>query len=116
VYFEGFLLSVFFLQVKRGEAYHDQIIYKSLIFKHLLSLVAVHVPERINAIVNRLNKTKEERVVDHEQERTDRIKAESAVRRAAATEKVCNERTPPLIRSGSTVPPWLLFSIFQPLY
>ncbi|KAF8194189.1 cytoplasmic protein [Pholiota molesta] len=34
----------------------------------------VYVTKRENAIVNRLNKTKDERVVDHEQERIDRIK------------------------------------------
>jgi len=47
----------------------------------------VHVPNRENVIVNRLNKTKIERVVDHEQERIDRVKQENVVRRAAATEK-----------------------------
>ncbi|CAE6449999.1 unnamed protein product, partial [Rhizoctonia solani] len=47
----------------------------------------VHVAERVNAIVNRLNKTKIVREVDHEQERIDRIKAESAKRKAAALEK-----------------------------
>ena len=48
----------------------------------------MHVPQRENAIVNRLNKTKDERQVDHEQERVDRIKKENAIRRAAAAEKV----------------------------
>jgi hypothetical protein len=47
----------------------------------------VHVAKRENPIVNRLNKTKSEREVDHEQERIDRIKKESAIRRAAAAEK-----------------------------
>ncbi|KAG8988877.1 hypothetical protein FRB90_002508 [Tulasnella sp. 427] len=47
----------------------------------------VHVPQRENAIVNRLDKTKAERDVDHEQEKIDRQKAESAVRRAAAVEQ-----------------------------
>ncbi|KAJ7051792.1 cytoplasmic protein [Mycena amicta] len=47
----------------------------------------VHVPTRENAIVNRLNKTKSERVVDHEQERVDRMKREGAARRAIAAEK-----------------------------
>ncbi|KAJ3485390.1 hypothetical protein NLI96_g4989 [Meripilus lineatus] len=47
----------------------------------------VHVPARENPIVNRLNKTKIERQVDHEQERTDRILKETAVRRAAAAAK-----------------------------
>ncbi|CEL56905.1 Coiled-coil domain-containing protein 25 OS=Danio rerio GN=ccdc25 PE=1 SV=1 [Rhizoctonia solani AG-1 IB] len=47
----------------------------------------VHVPERVNAIVNRINKTKVVREVDHEQEKVDRIKAESAKRKAAALEK-----------------------------
>ncbi|KAG8924450.1 hypothetical protein FRC01_011495 [Tulasnella sp. 417] len=47
----------------------------------------VHVAQRENVIVNRLNKTKVEREVDHEQEKIDREKAESAVRRAAAVEQ-----------------------------
>ncbi|KAF8595221.1 DUF814-domain-containing protein [Ceratobasidium sp. AG-I] len=47
----------------------------------------VHIPERVNAIVNRLTKTKVVRDVDHEQEKVDRIKAESAKRKAAALEK-----------------------------
>jgi len=47
----------------------------------------IHIAKRENPIVNRLNKTKVERAVDHEQERTERIKAESAARRTAAAEK-----------------------------
>ncbi|CCM03737.1 uncharacterized protein FIBRA_05883 [Fibroporia radiculosa] len=47
----------------------------------------VHVAKRENPVVNRLNKTKVERQVDHEQERIDRIKQENAVRRAAAAQK-----------------------------
>jgi len=50
----------------------------------------VHVARRENVIVNRINKTKVEREVDHEQERVDRIKRENAGRRAAAAEKVSN--------------------------
>ncbi|KAG6821884.1 hypothetical protein H0H92_000330, partial [Tricholoma furcatifolium] len=48
----------------------------------------VHIAKRENPIVNRLNKTKVEKAVDHEQEKIDRIKAESAKRRAVAAEKV----------------------------
>lgn len=48
----------------------------------------VHVAERENAVVNRLNKTKVERLVDHEQEKIDRIKRETAIRRTTAAEKV----------------------------
>lgn len=48
----------------------------------------VHVEKRENAIVNRLNKTKDEREVNHEQERVDRLKKENAVKRVAAAEKV----------------------------
>lgn len=48
----------------------------------------MHVPKRENPIVNRLNKTKVERQVDHEQERIERVKDENAVRRAAAAAKV----------------------------
>ncbi|KII91035.1 hypothetical protein PLICRDRAFT_90742 [Plicaturopsis crispa FD-325 SS-3] len=47
----------------------------------------VHVAKRENVIVNRLNRTKVEKQVDHEQERVDRIKSENAARRAAANEK-----------------------------
>ncbi|KAI0345556.1 cytoplasmic protein [Trametopsis cervina] len=47
----------------------------------------VHVPKRENPIVNRLNKTKIEKDVDHEQERVERIKQETAIRRAAAAAK-----------------------------
>ena len=49
---------------------------------------AVHIAKRENVIVNRLNKTKVERQVDHEQERVDRVKQENAVKRAAAAQKV----------------------------
>jgi hypothetical protein len=48
----------------------------------------VHVAKRENPIVNRLNKTKIEKDVDHEQEKVDRLKAESAIRRQQAAEKV----------------------------
>ena len=50
--------------------------------------LSVHVPKRENPIVNRLNKTKVEREVDHEQERIERIKKENAAKRAAAAAKV----------------------------
>jgi len=48
----------------------------------------VHVATRENPIVNRLNKTKEEKAVDHEQEKVDRIKKENAQKRSAAQAKV----------------------------
>ncbi|KIJ59064.1 hypothetical protein HYDPIDRAFT_118892 [Hydnomerulius pinastri MD-312] len=47
----------------------------------------VHVPKRENPIVNRLNKTKVEKQVDHEQEKIDRIKTENAEKRAVATQR-----------------------------
>jgi len=46
------------------------------------------VEKRENVINNRLNKTKLEREVDHEQERIERIKQENAIKRIAAAEKV----------------------------
>ena len=49
----------------------------------------VHIAKRENAIVNRLNKTKVERAVDHEAERIERVKRENTVKRAAAAAKVC---------------------------
>ena len=48
----------------------------------------VHIETRQNVIVNRLNKTKVERAVDHETERVERLKKEATVRRSAAAEKV----------------------------
>jgi hypothetical protein len=57
----------------------------------------VHVAMRENPIVNRLNKTKVEKQVDHEQERVDRIKRENAAKRAAAVEKVSFHVHPRLI-------------------
>jgi len=48
----------------------------------------VHVPKRENPIVNRLNKTKVVREVDHEAERIERMKKEGVERRAAAAAKV----------------------------
>ena len=62
------------------------------------SLDSVHVAKRENAIVNRLNKTKDDREVDHEQEYTNRTKRENARKRAAADEKVPNFENP-FIRS-----------------
>ncbi|KAH9960107.1 hypothetical protein BC827DRAFT_1209152 [Russula dissimulans] len=47
----------------------------------------VHILKRENVIVNRLNKTKVERAVDHEAERIERVKNENAVKRAAAAAK-----------------------------
>ncbi|KAG6379464.1 cytoplasmic protein [Boletus reticuloceps] len=51
----------------------------------------VHVPNRENPIVNRLNKTKVEKVVDHEQEKIDRVKKENAEKRAIAVQRKKDE-------------------------
>lgn len=48
----------------------------------------MHVSTRDNAIVNRLNKTKVEKEVDHEAERQERLKAEGRKKKAAAEERV----------------------------
>ena len=50
--------------------------------------MVVHVPTRDNAIVNRLNKTKVEKEVDHEAERQERLKLEGRRKKAEATERV----------------------------
>ncbi|KAG8816224.1 Coiled-coil domain-containing protein 25 [Serendipita sp. 399] len=47
-----------------------------------------HVAARENPIVNRLNKTKVERDVDHEAEKASRLREEAAKRRAEAAAKV----------------------------
>lgn len=64
-------------KVKRGES--DILLHK---------LTPVHVPSRDNAVVNRLNKTKVEKEVDHEQERVDRLRAEGRVKKQLANERV----------------------------
>ncbi len=46
----------------------------------------VFVKERENAIVNRLNRTKREEVVDHEAVRQERARAQGRIKKAAATE------------------------------
>lgn len=48
----------------------------------------MYVIKRENPIVNRLNKTKVVREVDHENEKIERIKEENAVKRLAAAAKV----------------------------
>ncbi|KAF8311871.1 cytoplasmic protein [Clavulina sp. PMI_390] len=47
----------------------------------------VHIPTRQNVIVNRLNKTKEVREVDHEAEKLARTKKEGAAKKAQAQAK-----------------------------
>jgi len=48
----------------------------------------VYIQQRENQIVNRLNKTKVDRQVDHEQERQERVKKENAIKSAAAAAQV----------------------------
>ncbi|EIW69393.1 hypothetical protein TREMEDRAFT_30796 [Tremella mesenterica DSM 1558] len=47
----------------------------------------VHVPTRDNAIINRLNKTKVEKEVDHEGERQDRLREEGRKKKAELIER-----------------------------
>ncbi|PAV16863.1 cytoplasmic [Pyrrhoderma noxium] len=56
-------------------------------FKSEKLVKRVYVQKRENPIVNRLNKTKVEREVDHEQERIDRMKKEKAESRARLTQQ-----------------------------
>lgn len=49
---------------------------------------SVYIQKRENPIVKRLNKTKVEREVDHEEERQERIKKENAVKKAEAVAQV----------------------------
>lgn len=52
-------------------------------------IVSVHVQSRENAIVNRLNKTKVEKEVDHESERQERLRIEGRKKKSEAQERVC---------------------------
>ncbi|WWD16051.1 hypothetical protein CI109_100476 [Kwoniella shandongensis] len=52
----------------------------------------VHVATRDNVIVNRLNKTKVEKEVDHEAERQDRLREEGRKKKAEATERAKQEQ------------------------
>ncbi|KAF5328572.1 hypothetical protein D9758_017727 [Tetrapyrgos nigripes] len=72
--------------LKRGQKTGDMAVGQ-VSFHNDKRVKRVHVVKRENPIVNRLNKTKVEKEVDHEQERVDRLKKESAIRRAAAAEK-----------------------------
>lgn len=49
---------------------------------------AAHVSTRDNAIVNRLNKTKIEKEIDHEAERQERLRFEGRKKKAEAIERV----------------------------
>ncbi|WVQ78409.1 hypothetical protein IAT38_000495 [Cryptococcus sp. DSM 104549] len=52
----------------------------------------VHVQSRDNAIVNRLNKTKIEKEVDHESERQERLREEGRKKKAEAIERARKEQ------------------------
>ncbi|WVW82986.1 hypothetical protein I302_105002 [Kwoniella bestiolae CBS 10118] len=52
----------------------------------------VHVPSRDNAIVNRLNKTKIEKEVDHEAERQERLREEGKKKKVEAIDRVKKEQ------------------------
>jgi hypothetical protein len=52
-------------------------------------LMTVHVQTRDNAIVNRLNKTKVEKEVDHESDRQERLRLEGRKKKVEALERVC---------------------------
>ncbi|WWC61022.1 uncharacterized protein I303_103600 [Kwoniella dejecticola CBS 10117] len=52
----------------------------------------IRVPTRDNAIVNRLNKTKVEREVDHESERQERLREEGRKKKGEAIERAKQEQ------------------------
>ncbi|GAA5855810.1 hypothetical protein JCM5353_008763 [Sporobolomyces roseus] len=60
-------------------------------FKNDRKVKRFHIPERINAVVNRLAKTKVTREVDHEYEKIEREKEEAKRKRLIATEQKNNE-------------------------
>ncbi|GAA5968208.1 hypothetical protein JCM3765_003704 [Sporobolomyces pararoseus] len=63
----------------------------SVSFKNDRKVKRFHIPERINAVVNRLGKTKVERQVDHEYEKIEREKLEAKEKRMIANEQKNNE-------------------------
>jgi len=80
-------------KVKRGKSplvhpYHDS--HPSLRQRTWMTeLTIVHVQSRDNAIVNRLNKTKIEKEVDHESDRQDRLRLEGRKKKVEVLERVC---------------------------
>ena len=84
-------------KVKRGKFIPPSCSYH-LISSHLRSafneareemLIPVHVQTRDNAIVNRLNKTKVEKEVDHESDRQERLRLEGRKKKVEVLERVC---------------------------
>lgn len=67
--------------------------------------VEVHVVARENAVVNRLNKTKLEKEVDHEAERQARLKDEGRRKKAEATERVSRKSPFNTARHGQLILP-----------
>lgn len=63
--------------------FHGPFIYSVLIIIHI-----AHISTRDNVIVNRLNKTKVEREVDHEAERQERLRVEGRKKKTEAIERV----------------------------
>jgi hypothetical protein len=51
-------------------------------------VMTVHIKTRDNAIVNRLNKTKVEKEVDHESERQERLRLEGRKKKLEAIDRV----------------------------
>ncbi|KAL5501889.1 hypothetical protein ACEPAH_9150 [Sanghuangporus vaninii] len=72
---------------KVSETRYEDLLETRLLTQLLMIGEIVHVAKRENPIVNRLNKTKVERVVDHEQEQIERQKKEKAESRALAAIK-----------------------------
>ncbi|GAA5902773.1 CCDC25 family protein [Sporobolomyces salmoneus] len=63
----------------------------SVSFKNDRKVKRFHIPERVNAIVNRLGKTKVEKQVDHEYEKIEREKLEAKEKRMIANELKNND-------------------------
>ncbi|KDE06444.1 hypothetical protein MVLG_03229 [Microbotryum lychnidis-dioicae p1A1 Lamole] len=78
------VVVVFFVE-KAKTLYHRTL--TSVSFKNDRLVRRVYVAEHINAIVNRLNKTRVERVVDHEAEKIEREQTEAKERRLESNER-----------------------------
>lgn len=92
-------------KVKRGELGFGSFLRADPFWLAYVDEAEVHVVTRENAIVNRLNKTKLEKEVDHEAERQARLKDEGRRKKAEAIERVSRTNSFIAARYGQLIQP-----------